>query len=163
MFAPAAVMIPRYFVIYNLGLIDTFGAHIWPALAMPVGLFLIKQFVDQMPDALFDAAKVDGANDYFVVLRIVVPMVAPAIATVAILAFQSAWNATEASALYISDNTIKTLPYDVQSLVVTTRGQTVAGIGPNAAGNLLIFIPNVVLFIILQARVMNTMAHSGIK
>lgn len=163
MFAPAAVMIPRYFVVYYLGLIDSFGAHIFPALAMPVGLFLIKQFIDQLPDALFDAAKVDGANDYYVVVQIVVPMVTPAIATVAILAFQSAWGAVEASTYYISNQTLKTMPFYIDSLVDKTKGQTVAGLGPNAAGNLLLFIPNMILFVVLQSRVMNTMAHSGIK
>ena len=162
MFAPAAVMIPRYFVIYYLGLIDSFGAHIWPALAMPVGLFLIKQFTDQIPDALIEAAKIDGANDYYILLRIIVPMNMPVIATVAILAFQSSWNALEASTLYISNQTLRTLPFYVASLV--DRQQIViAGLGPNAAGNLLIFFPNLILFVILQSRVMNTMAHSGIK
>jgi len=163
MFAPAAVTIPRFFVIKYLGLIDNFGAHIWPALAMPVGLFLVKQFIDQLPDALFDAAKVDGANDYFIVSRIVAPMVVPALVTVAILAFQSSWNATVASASYINNETLKTLPSYMSSITDTTSGKTVAGMGASAAANLIVFLPNLLLFIILQSRVMNTMAHSGIK
>jgi multiple sugar transport system permease protein len=163
MFASAAVMIPRYFVIKYTGLIDSFWVHIIPGLAMPVGLFLLKQFIDQLPDALFDAAKVDGANDFFIITRIVVPMVLPAVATVAILAFQSSWNSMDASTFYISNQSLKTLPYYVNSMMDRTKGKTLAGFGPNAAGNLLIFIPNLILFIALQSRVMNTMAHSGIK
>ncbi len=163
MFSSAAVMIPRYFVVMYTGLINNFWVHIIPALAMPVGLFLVKQFIDQLPDALFDAAKVDGANDYFIIIRIVVPMVLPAIATVAILAFQSSWNALESSTYYISNQSLKTLPFYVNSMIDRTQGKTLQGMGANAAGNLLIFIPNLILFVALQSRVMNTMAHSGIK
>ena len=162
MFAPAAVMIPRFFVVKYLGLIDSFGSHIFPALAMPVGLFLVKQFIDQLPDALFDAAKVDGANDYYIVARIVAPMVVPALVTVAILAFQQSWNATDASTNYINNETLKTLPSYVGAVTDTT-GKTVAGMGASAAANVIVFLPNLLLFIILQSRVMNTMAHSGIK
>ena len=163
MFAPAAVTIPRFFVVKYLGLIDSFAAHIIPALAMPVGLFLVKQFIDQLPDALFDAAKVDGANDYFIVSRIVAPMVVPALVTVAILAFQSSWNAIDASVTYINNETLKTLPSYMRAITDMTTGKTVAGIGASAAANVIIFLPNLLLFVILQSRVMNTMAHSGIK
>ena len=162
MFAPAAVTIPRFFVVKYLGLIDNFGAHIFPALAMPVGLFLVKQFIDQLPDALFDAAKVDGANDYFIVARIVAPMVVPAMVTVAILAFQQSWNATDASVNYINNETLKTLPAYMGSITDNT-GKTVAGMGASAAAQVIVFLPNLLLFVILQSRVMNTMAHSGIK
>jgi len=163
MFAPAAVTIPRFFVVKYLGLIDSYGAHIFPALALPVGLFLVKQFIDQLPDALFDAAKVDGANDYFIVARIVAPMVVPALVTVAILAFQQSWNALDASTNYINNETLKTLPSYMNAITDKTTGKTVAGMGASAAANVIVFLPNLLLFVILQSRVMNTMAHSGIK
>jgi multiple sugar transport system permease protein len=163
MFAPAAVMIPRFFVVHYLGMIDSFTAHIFPLLAMPVGLFLLKQFIDQLPDALFDAAKVDGANDYCILAKIVAPMVAPAVATVAILAFQQSWNALEPSTVYINTETLKTLPYYMNIITDKQTGKTVGGLGASSAANLLIFAPNLILFVALQSRVMNTMAHSGIK
>ncbi|MDR1438517.1 MAG: carbohydrate ABC transporter permease [Clostridiales bacterium] len=163
MFAPAAVMIPRFFVVYYTGMTDSFAAHIFPGLAMPVGLFLVKQFIDQMPDALFDAAKMDGANDYFILARIVAPMVAPALVTVAILAFQQSWNALEPSNVYINRDALKTLPYFMSIITDRSTGRTVAGLGASAAANLVIFAPNLALFVFLQSRVMNTMAHSGIK
>lgn len=92
MFVATAVAIPRYFVIEQLGLINSFWVHILPALAMPVGLFLIKQFIDQIPDEMLEAALMDGANDFQIYLRVILPMIKPAIATVAILAFQATWN-----------------------------------------------------------------------
>jgi ABC-type glycerol-3-phosphate transport system permease component len=80
------------------GLTDNFLAHILPALAMPVGLFLVKQFMDQVPDAVIEAARLDGANDVQILIKIVIPLVKPALATVGILTFQASWNATEAPA-----------------------------------------------------------------
>ncbi len=162
MFVPVAVGIPRYLVIARAGLVNTYLAHLLPLLAMPVGLFLVKQFIDQTPDSLIEAARIDGATDAQILRRVVVPVVRPALVTVAILAFQSAWNNAESSALYVNDEALKTFAFYVGSLTSTT-GNTLAGQGMAAAGALLLFVPNLVIFIVLQARVMDTMAHSGIK
>lgn len=162
MFVPVAVSIPRYLTVVGTGLIDNFLAHILPLLAMPVGLFLVKQFIDQVPNALVEAAQIDGASDYYILLRIIMPIIKPALSTVAILAFQTAWNGTEASVLFINDESLKTFSFYMTTLTSTT-GNTVAGQGMSAAASLIMFLPNLVLFIILQSRVMNTMAHSGIK
>jgi ABC-type glycerol-3-phosphate transport system permease component len=162
MFVPTAVAIPRYFVIVYSGMLDNFLAHILPLLAMPVGLFLIKQFVDQIPNALVEAAVIDGASDYTILVKIIVPMVAPALATVAMMAFQGAWNATEASTLFINNESLKNFAFYMSTLS-NTGTNAVAGAGVAAAAGLIMFLPNLILFIILQSRVMNTMAHSGIK
>jgi ABC-type glycerol-3-phosphate transport system permease component len=162
MFVPIAVTIPRYLTIVGLGLIDNFLAHILPLLAMPVGLFLVKQFIDQIPTSLVEAAQIDGATDYYILFKIIIPLITPALSTVAILAFQLAWNSNEASVLYINDESIKTFAFYMGTLTSTT-GNTVAGQGMSAAASLIMFLPNLILFIILQSRVMNTMVHSGIK
>ncbi len=162
MFVPIAATIPRYILVVRTGIYDTFGAHILPMLAMPVGLFLIKQFIDQIPDPLLDAARVDGANDFRIVWSLVMPMVAPAIATVGILTFQAVWNSTEASGYYIENEALRTATYYLSNLTTTT-GNTVAGTGIAAAASLLLFLPNLIIFIFLQSKVMSTMAHSGIK
>ena len=101
MFVPIAVAIPRYLVIDSIGLNDNFLVHIVPYLAMPVGLFLIKQFIDQVPDELIEAAKIDGANDFHILFKIIIPLVTPALATISILTFQLIWNSTESSNIYI--------------------------------------------------------------
>lgn len=162
MFVPIAVAIPRYFIIIFFGLKNSFWANVIPLLAMPVGLFLVKQFVDQLPNALVEAAVIDGANDFTILFKIVIPLIRPALATIAILAFQSAWTATEASIQYIESNNLKTFAYYVSTLSNAT-GNTVAGQGIAAAGALLVFLPSLVLFIIMQSKVMDTMVHSGIK
>lgn len=161
MFVATAVSIPRYLVVKEVGLLDSFFANVVPMLALPVGVFLLKQFVDQLPDALVEAAKIDGANDYQIIWKIVLPIVKPAMATVAILLFQNSWNSMEASNLFINTESLKTFAFYMNSL--SNSGNGVAGVGMSAAAALLMFLPNVVLFVIMQSKVMSTMAHSGLK
>ncbi|MDF2699481.1 MAG: transporter permease [Haloplasmataceae bacterium] len=161
MFVPITVMIPRFLVISNIGIVDTRFAHVLPLLAIPVGLFLIKQFVDQVPNELIEAAQIDGAGDFYIFLKIVIPLIKPALATVAILAFQSAWNNTETSMLFVSTETKQTFAFYMSSILNVSN--TVAGTGISAAATLIMFLPNLTIFIFLQNKVMSTMAHSGIK
>lgn len=162
MFVPAAVAIPRYFIIEKLYLINTFTVHILPLLALPVGLFLMKQFIDQIPEELLEAAKMDGATDRKIYWHIILPNIKPAIATVAILAFQAVWNNIETSDLYVNNEGIKTFAFYMSTLS-TVNGNSVAGTGLSAAASLIMFIPNLIIFIFMQKQVMDTMAHSGIK
>ncbi len=162
MFVATAVLIPRYLVISFTGVIDTYWAHILPLIAMPVALFLVKQFVDPVPDSLIEAAYIDGATDWVGYTKIIIPRIKPAIATVAILVFQQVWNNMETSSYFITnDDSMKTLTFYMNTLA--NANNTVAGQGMAAASALIMFIPNLVLFIILQKNVMSTMAHSGIK
>jgi len=162
MFVPIAVTIPRYLVVANTGMIDTYAVLILPLIAMPVGLFLVKQFIDQTPNELIESAKIDGASEMEIFLKIVVPIIAPALATVGILSFSLLWNDVGGSSLYINDERMKTLAFYFTTLSAKT-GNTVAGQGIMAAASLITFVPNIVIFIFLQSKVMNTMAHSGIK
>jgi len=162
MFVPASVAIPKYLVVEKLGLIDTIWAHIFTLLAMPVGLFLVKQFIDQIPDALIEAAYIDGANDFTIYRKIVLPIIKPALATVAILSFQTVWNGTETSSIYINNEELKTLAFYLNTLNATT-GNTIAGQGIAAAASLIMFVPNIIIFIFFQSKVMDTVAYSGIK
>ncbi len=161
MFVGTAVLIPRYIVICQMGLIDTIWAHVLPLVAMPVALFLVKQFVEQVPDSLLEAAYMDGATDMQVYLKVILPMIKPAIATAAILVFQQVWTNMETSNYFINDDGMKTLTFYMNTLV--NANNTVAGQGVAAAASLIMFLPNLILFIILQKSVMNTMATSGIK
>jgi len=160
MFVPVAVAVPRYLIIVRTGMADTYWAHILPLLAMPVGLFLVKQFVDQVPDAILEAARIDGAGEFALMFRIVFPQIGPALATVGILCFQAVWNATESSNIYINDESLKTFAFYLNTFSTSTNP---AMAGMASASALIMFVPNLVLFIALQSRVMNTMSHSGIK
>lgn len=162
MFVPAAVKIPRYLVMEKLNLLDVFLSLIVPLVAMPVGLFLVKQFIDQMPNALIEAATIDGAGDIRILFQIVAPVVKPALVTVAILAFQTAWNTAEPSTLYVTSDSLKTFAFYMTTLT-TQMGNNVAGQGMAAAASLILFVPNLIIFICMQSQVLNTMAHSGIK
>ncbi len=162
MFVPIAVTIPRYITIAQMGLIDSYLVLILPLIAMPVGLFLVKQFIDQTPNEIIESAKIDGASEMEIFIRIILPVIAPAVATVAILAFQLIWNDPIGPNLYIDDESMKTLPFYFSTLAME-QGNTVAGQGMLAAASLIMFVPNLVIFIFLQSKVINTMAHSGIK
>lgn len=162
MFVPVAVMIPRYLVVNTMGLTNTYWAHILPLIPLPVALFLIKQFVDQVPQSLIEAAYMDGATEIHIYFKVVLPLIKPAIATAAILVFQQVWTNMEASNYYVNDEGLKSLAFYMNTLSSGT-GNTVAGQGVAAAASLIMFVPNLVLFCILQKNVMNTMAHSGIK
>ena len=161
MFVATAVLIPRYLVISKLGLINTIWVHVLPLIATPVALFLVKQFVEQVPDSLLEAAYIDGATDFQVYRKIILPMIKPAMATATILVFQQVWTNMETSNYFTNTDGMKTLTFYMNTLV--NANNTVAGQGIAAAATLIMFVPNLVLFIILQNGVMNTMAHSGIK
>jgi multiple sugar transport system permease protein len=160
MFVPVAVAIPRYFIIARLGLIENFLAHILPVITLPVALFLIKQFIDQIPNELIESAKIDGASEMQIYSKIILPLIKPALATVGMLSFQIIWNDSATSATYFDDESLRTLSYFLANLVNRQEPQ---GQGIAAAGALLMFVPNLILFIILQSKVINTMAYSGIK
>ena len=161
MFASSMLGIPAYLVINALGLINSYWANVIPLLIMPTSVFLLKQFIDGVPDSLIEAARLDGAGEFQVLTRIVFPVVKPSVATVAILFFQSAWNSTLASNNYINTEGYKTFAYYMN--VLTASGNGVAGRGMAAAAALILVLPNIILFIIMQSKVMDTMAHSGIK
>ena len=162
MFVPVAVQIPRYFVIVFFGLSDNFLANVLPLLAAPTCVFLVKQFIDQIPDSLIEAAVLDGATDFQVMRRIIMPLIKSPLATVGILSFSSAWNSVEASTYYINNDSLKNFAFYVSTLS-SQSGNVVAGAGVSAAASLIMFLPSLILFIILQSRVMNSMVHSGIK
>lgn len=163
MFCSTVVAIPTYFVISRIGIMNTFLANILPLIAMPVGLFLVKQFMDQVPNDLIEEAKVEGASDFQIIRKVIIPIVKPSLATVGILTFQAVWNNTSTSTLYITNEKLKTFAYYLNTLTMSTAGNSVVGVGMQAASTVIIFLPNLIIFLILQSQVMSTMAYSGIK
>lgn len=162
MFTPSAVMITRYLIVDKAGLINSYLGHILPQLALPVGVFLLKQFMEQVPDSLSEAARLDGASEFTVFWKIVMPTVLPAVGTVMIISFQNVWNDVTTSQYYMLDDSMKTLPYYIQTLTSST-GTTVARQGASAAAGLLLFLPNFIIFAVMQKSMLKTMVTSGIK
>lgn len=160
MFVATAVAIPRYLVIVKIGAYNTWFAHVLPLIAVPVGLFLVKQFVDGIPDALIEAAVVDGAGDIRILRSIIIPLAKPALATSVVLTFQQVWMNAETSNNYITNESLRTFTYYVTALGVNTQ---MSAQGMMAAATMIWFLPNLFIFIAMQSKVMNTMASSGIK
>ncbi|WP_340022811.1 carbohydrate ABC transporter permease [Paenibacillus sp. FSL K6-1096] len=157
MFSPHVTAIPNYLVMSQLGWINTQAAIIVPSLAFSLGLFLMKQFMEQIPDALIEAAKIDGANEYRVFWQIVMPNVKPAWLTLMILQFPALWGTDGGNFIY-SEN-LKTLHYALSQII--QGGIARAGVG--AAVALLLMTVPILLFIISQSSVIQTMATSGMK
>jgi len=157
MFSPHVTSVPNYMVMSWLGWIDTHASLIVPALAWSLGLFLMKQFMEQIPDALLEAAKIDGASEYRIFWSIVMPNVKPAWLTLMILQFPALWGSDGGRFIY-SEN-LKTLNYALGQ--ITQGGIARAGVA--AAVALVIMIVPITLFVISQSSVIQTMATSGMK
>ncbi|GIP43345.1 ABC transporter permease [Paenibacillus sp. J45TS6] len=161
MFSPLVVQIPQYLLVSKLGLINTYWALILPYLAAPMGMFLMTQFLRQLPDALLEAARMDGASEWKVFVSVVLPMLKPAISTFALFSFISAWNDPYPAMVYTTEEDMKSLPLAIQT--IGGGAGVVARVGTLAAASLLMIIPTILVFIITQRMVLQTMAHSGLK
>jgi ABC-type glycerol-3-phosphate transport system permease component len=157
MFSGYVTAIPNYLVMARLGWVDTYLSIIVPAFAMPMGFFLLKQFIDTIPDTLLEAAKVDGAKEFRIFIWIVLPMIKPAWLTVMIFSVQNLWNARASNFIYSEQ--LKTLPYALGQII--SGGVARTGVG--AAVTLFVMIVPLVMFIFAQSNVLQTMASSGIK
>lgn len=151
------IYIMQYIVMAELGLINSFLALILPSIASPMGLFLMRQSIGQVPDAMIDAAKVDGAGLFRICWQVVMPNQKPALMTLIIFAFQAAWNIQTGTLVFNEE--YKTLPTVVQQ--AATSGLARAGVAMAAA--VFMLVPPIVVFMIAQKNVIETMAHSGIK
>lgn len=157
------MVITRYLIVSGMHLTDSYMGHILPQLAMPMGVFLIKQFMDQIPNSLCEAAKIDGATELRILWSIITPSVLPAVGSVLIIAFQSVWSNIDTSNLYMVSDSMKTLPYYINSLTSGLTASSVARKGATAAAGLIMFVPNFLIFAVLQKSMIETMVTSGIK
>lgn len=163
MFSPHVTRIPSYLVINNLGLINTYASLILPNIAVAYNIFLIKQFLEQYPDELIEAARIDGAREFFIFLKIVMPSLAPAWSTLVVFSFVSSWNDAFSPLIYITSQQMKTLPVALSTISGGAAGMSVGRAGAVAAATFLMTIPTVIVYTIMQGRVMETMQYSGIK
>ena len=157
MFAGQVTATPRYIIFSGLGLVDTQLAIIVPAFAYSLGLYLMKQFMSDIPMELIESAKIDGASEFQIYWRIVMPMVKPAWLTLIILLFQQLWN--NDGGTYIYTESLKPLSYSLHQIVAGG----VARQGTSAAVMLIMMIVPITVFILSQSQIIETMAHSGMK
>lgn len=159
-FPAHATQIPNYMIVNALGLINTLWALIIPKIAVAYNLFLMKQFCDQIPNSLLEAARIDGSGELRIFFKLVFPMLTPAWATLIVLSFVSNWNDYFSPLVFITDESRKTLPLVLTSLA---ENGNIARAGAAAVGTFLMVLPTILIFVIMQRRVIETMTFSGIK
>lgn len=157
MFSVYVTAIPSYLIMSQLGWIDTYWSIIIPNLGYSLGLFLMKQFMEQIPDSILESARIDGASEWRVFWTIAMPAVKPAWLTLVIFVFQNLWNTTGGT--YIYSEELKTLPYALQQIQLGG----IARAGVSAAAALVMMSVPIVLFIVAQSNVILTMSTAGIK
>jgi len=157
MFTGWATAIPNYIILNKLGWIDTYWAIIIPAFASPMGLFLMKQFMEGLPTSLIEAAKIDGANEWRVFAGIVMPNVKPAWMTLIIFSVQALWNNKASTYIYSEER--KTLVYALQQV----QSGGIARTGQGMAVLVVVMIVPIFIFIFSESQILETMASSGLK
>jgi len=157
MFSAAVTSIPNYMIITALGINNTYLAIIIPAFASSLGLYLMKQFMEQIPDSILESARIDGASEYRIFFHVVMPNVKPAWFTLIILMFQFLWGTT--GGIFLRSEELKPLSFALNQIVL--GGVARAGVA-SAAGFIIMMVP-ITLFIFMQSSIIQTMATSGLK
>ena len=157
MFSWTVTQIPQYLIISWLHINNTYAALILPAFSFGMGLYLMKQFMEQLPDSLMESARLDGASEWKIFWSIVMPNVKPAWLTLAIFQFQQMWGNT--GSLFLRNEELKPLQYALQQI---TAGGT-ARAGAAAAVTFIVAAVPIAFFLICQSNVIETMTTSGMK
>ena len=157
MFSWTVTQIPQYLIISWLGINNTYAALVLPAWSFGMGLYLMKQFMEQLPDSLMESARLQGANEWQIFWRIVMPNVKPAWLTLAIFQFQQMWGNT--GSMFLQSEELKPLQYALQQ--ITSGGVSRAGAG--AAVTFIIAAVPIIFFLVCQSSIMETMTTSGMK
>jgi len=156
MFTPTVTSIPNYLLMSRLKLINTYWAVVIPQWQFTLGLYLMRNFIGAMVhDSLLEAARIDGASELRIYAQIAMPIVKPAWLTLIILVFQNLWR--ETGALFIYREELKTLPYALSQ--VAAGG--IARAGVSAAITLIMMTVPILIFVINQSKIVETMGTSG--
>ncbi|MBS7263390.1 MAG: carbohydrate ABC transporter permease [Eubacteriales bacterium] len=157
MFTAAVTGIPSYLIMSKLGWMDTYWALIIPTMGSAFGMYLMRQFMSQIPDSLLESARIDGANQWQIFWKIVMPQVKSAWLTLMIFQVQGLWNL--GSTTYVFKEQLKTLPYALQQ--ITAGGIARQGVA-SAVAVVMMLVP-ITIFIFCQSNIIETMATSGMK
>jgi putative chitobiose transport system permease protein len=158
MFVPQVTFIPQFVLLSKLSLVNTYAAMVLPWIGASLGLFLMKQFIEQIPDAILEAARIDGAGEFKTFFRIVWPNTMPATLTVVIFQFINLWNYSPKELVY--NETLKVFRMALEQIVAS---DPVARMGAGAAASVILMIPPILVFVALQRKVVETMTFAGIK
>ena len=157
MFNGYVTAIPNYLLMSRINIVDTYWAILLPSVAAPMGMFLMKQFMEGIPMALIESAKIDGAKELRIFWQIVMPNVKPAWLTMIIFSVQGLWNARASTVIYSEAK--KTLVYALQQI----QAGGIARTGQAAAVTVVTMLVPIATFMLSQSQIMETMATSGLK
>ena len=157
LFTYDVTFIPQYVLVSKLKIINTYLAMILPSIAFPLGLCLMRQNLLGFPDSVLEAARIDGAKERTIFWRIIMPSVKPVWMTMLVFSFGGLWNRSDTN--YIFSEQLKGL----QTLLQQLSAGGIARMGVSAATTLVLIIPPILVFIIAQSQVIETMANSGMK
>lgn len=152
--------VPLFVMVSKMGLVDTYLALILPFITAPLGVFLMRQFMLGIPDALLEAARLDGAGEFRIFSRIVMPLCGPPLATLAILTFLTSWNNFLWPLVAAQSESRYTLPI---ALSLYSTGQNATNYGLLLAGSVLVISPILALFVVLQRFFIRGVATAGLK
>lgn len=158
---PGVVMfVPLFITVNGLGLTNNYGGMIVPFLVGAGGVFLLRQFLLDIPDELLEAARIDGAGEFRIFFRVVLPLCGPALATIGILTFMSSWNNLLWPLVVAQSKDLYTLPV---ALAFLSQGDGTINYGVMLAGSVLTITPIVLVFLFLQRYFISGIATTGIK
>jgi multiple sugar transport system permease protein len=152
--------VPLFVLVSNLGLVNTYPGLILPFLVTPLGVFLMRQFIAGLPNELIEAARIDGAGEWRIFSRVILPLCGPALATLGILTFLSSWNNFLWPLVVAQSEDKYTLPV---ALALYSIGQNATKYGLLLAGSVVIIVPVIALFVALQRYFVQGIATTGIK
>lgn len=158
MFVPQVTFIPQFVLMSQLDIVNTYAALILPWIGASLGLFLMKQFIEQLPDAILEAARIDGASEFKTFFSIIWPNSTPAIMTVVIFQFINLWNYAPKELIF--DESLKVFRMALEQIVA---GDPIARMGAGSAAAVILMIPPIIVFILLQRKIVETMTFAGIK
>jgi alpha-1,4-digalacturonate transport system permease protein len=153
------ILIPIYLVVANLGLVNTYWGMIIPAAATPTGVFILRQYMLTIPDELIEAARIDGAGEFRIFARIVLPLCRPALAVVAIFSILWRWNDFLWPLLIAQKEELYTLPVALALL----NGQLVVPYNIVLAMSVMSILPVFFMFIFMQRQIIQGIAQTGVK
>lgn len=155
-----AVFVPQFVLVSNLNLVNSYAGLVLPFLAGPFGVFLMRQYLLSIPDELLEAARVDGAGELRIFWRVVLPLCRPALATLGILTFLTSWNNFLWPLVVATTEDKYTLPV---ALALYSIGQNRINYGLALAGAVIVVLPVLVVFVLLQRHFLRGIATTGLK
>jgi len=155
-----ATFVPLFVQVSNLGMANSYIGLILPYVVTPLGVFLMRQFIGEIPDSLLEAARIDGAGEVRIFFRLILPLSGPALATLAILTFLAQWNNFLWPLVIAQTDDMYTLPVALALFAVGANG---TNYGLLLAGSVVVVLPMILVFLFLQRYFIQGIASTGIK